>query len=233
LDIKARALNSEAIQQWTSRSGEKRQASLFINSSAEYSTRDCCAQHLLRGQQYMAVARAGATKSWGLSDTPVRRYEDLDAFLHSAGELAQSLLEHGVRGMNTCLLDLLAESSDGKLALPTLWREALEPFRKIRAAVDSQIDILVELRWLWDLPGARQVISSDEEFKLCWIEDLCRATNAQELASLFRQTKVPIATGDTRAGLASYEHLIDQGFQGVVILAAGMMPFHAKATASL
>ncbi|MDP9335965.1 MAG: mandelate racemase/muconate lactonizing enzyme family protein, partial [Actinomycetota bacterium] len=182
---------------------------------------EIAAYNTCAGPQYMAKGRAGTTKSWGLADTSAKRYEDLDAFLHRADELAHDLIEQGFRGMKIWPLDRLAEASGGKLPAPRLLKDALEPFRKIRDAVGSQIDILVELHSLWDLPAARQVIGAVEEFAPYWIEDPVRATNARELANLSRQTTVPIATGETLAGVSSFEQLIDQGFQGVLILDIG------------
>src|SRR5688572_21298967 len=64
------------------------------------------------GYRYIRDARQQTSANWGLEqkDGP---YEDLDAFLHRADELAQSLLDQGITGMKIWPLDPYAEASDG------------------------------------------------------------------------------------------------------------------------
>jgi galactonate dehydratase len=51
------------------------------------------------------------TRNWGLGVDPGGPYEDLDAFLHRADELAHSLLEQGITGMKIWPFDYAAERS--------------------------------------------------------------------------------------------------------------------------
>jgi galactonate dehydratase len=171
------------------------------------------------GSQYSARGKAGRLGQWGLlADPGGREYEDLDAFLHRADELAQSLLDQGIRAMKIWPLDPLAVESGGKIVSLGRLQESLEPFRKIRRAVGSKIEILVELHGLWNLPAARLILSALEEFKPFWFEDPVRKTDPRALGILARQTQVPIATGESLAGMPAYAHLIEEGFAGVIIL---------------
>jgi galactonate dehydratase len=171
------------------------------------------------GPRYSAKGKAGTTGQWGLGNSAgAERYEDLDAFLHRADELAESLLEQGIRGMKIWPLDALAEQSAGSIVPHDRLVATLEPFRKIRRAVGSRMEIFVELHSMWDLPAARLVLSALDEFQPYWYEDPIRATDRGGLRTLAQQTTVPIATGETLAGAPAYLDLIEDGAVGVVIL---------------
>ena len=176
------------------------------------------------GSRYSTKGKAGTLGQWGLLDgAAVAEYEDLDGFLNRADEVAESLLEQGIRGMKIWPLDPLAEACGGGIVGKDRLADAVEPFRKIRRAVGSKIEILAELHGLWDLPGARLVIDALEEFEPYWYEDPVRRTVPRALSILARQTQRPIATGESLAGLPTYAELIDTGFGGVVILDVGFV----------
>ena len=63
-------------------------------SRAAIRTYNTCA-----GYQYVRDTRGQTSANWGLGGKPGGPYEDLDAFLHRADELAQSLLEEGIGAM--------------------------------------------------------------------------------------------------------------------------------------
>src|SRR5919106_3386900 len=62
------------------------------------------------GYRYIRAAGGQSTKNWGLDGRSEGPYEDLDAFLHRADELAQSLLEQGITGMKIWPFDPQAEA---------------------------------------------------------------------------------------------------------------------------
>jgi galactonate dehydratase len=64
------------------------------------------------GYRYIRDARAQAVANWhvGAQGGP---YEDLDAFLNRADELAHSLLEQGITGMKIWPFDIAAERTGG------------------------------------------------------------------------------------------------------------------------
>ncbi len=61
------------------------------------------------GYRYIRAAGGQNTKNWGLDGKSQGPYEDLDAFLHRADELAHSLLEQGITGMKIWPFDPHAE----------------------------------------------------------------------------------------------------------------------------
>src|SRR5580765_642827 len=115
------------------------------------------------GYRYIRDARQQTSANWGLGAAG-GPYEDLDAFLHRADELAHSLLEQGITAMKIWPFDSYAEASAGlDLSGPDLDR-GLEPFRKIRKAVGNRMDIMVEFHSLWRLPAAQRIARALAEF---------------------------------------------------------------------
>ena len=79
-----------------------------------------------------SATRARRRSPTGTSARTGGPYEDLDAFLHRADELALSLLEQGITGMKIWPFDIAAERTRRLDISPAELDTALEPFRKIR-----------------------------------------------------------------------------------------------------
>ncbi len=171
------------------------------------------------GYRYVRSQPRQAVENWGIgiekSDGP---YEDLDAFLFRADELAVGLLEQGITGMKIWPFDPYAEQSGGHyISAPDLDR-ALEPFRKIRGAVGNAMDIMVEFHSLWDFPMARTICAELEQFSPSWFEDPLKADNIDVLAELARTTRVPIAASESLATRWSFREVLERGAAGIVMV---------------
>lgn len=174
------------------------------------------------GYQYNRRRPVQAVDNWGLPDgAPHGPYEDLDAFLHRADELAQSLLDEGISGMKIWPFDLYAERSGGHYISPGDLQAALEPFRKIRKAVGDAMDIMVEFHGLWDLPAAKRIARALEEFQPFWFEDPLRADDLGALAQYAQATPVPVTVSETLAGRAAFRDLLERRIPGVVMFDIG------------
>jgi L-alanine-DL-glutamate epimerase-like enolase superfamily enzyme len=176
----------------------------------------CAGYRYVRGRPQQAVS------NWGLpeetaeaSDGP---YEDLDAFLHRADELALSLREQGISGMKIWPFDPYAEASNGQDISAADLDRALEPFRKIRAAVGNEMDIMVEFHSLWNLPTARRIARALEEFEPYWFEDPLKADNLDALAAYAASTHVPVTVSETLATRWSFREVFERGAAGVAML---------------
>jgi galactonate dehydratase len=170
------------------------------------------------GYDYGRTGRAGTPDSWGLSrSASARPYEDLDAFLHRAGELALSLLEQGITGMKIWPFDAAAVRNGGQYILHSELEDALEPFKKIREAVGLQMDVMVEFHSLWSPLAARGLFAALEQFTPYWFEDPIKADDFDALAALASSSKVPIAASETLAGAPMFGQLIDKRAADVVM----------------
>jgi len=173
----------------------------------------CAGYRYVRGQPRQAVA------NWGIgAEVSQGPYEDLDAFLFRADDLALSLLEQGVTGMKIWPFDPYAEQSGGHYISAADLDRALEPFRKIRDAVGNAMDIMVEFHSLWDFPTARLICAELEPFKPCWYEDPVKSDNIDVLAELARSTRVPIAASESLATRWSYREVLERNAAGIVMV---------------
>lgn len=169
------------------------------------------------GYRYVRSNPDWSTDDWGHRGSAQGPYEDLDAFLNRADELAESLLAQGITGMKIWPFDPYAEASNGTyISGPDLDR-ALEPFRRIRGAVGNRMDIMVEFHSLWNLPTAKRIISALEELEPYWFEDPIKMNNAEALAELAASTRVPITASETLATRFAFREFLARGAIGIAM----------------
>ena len=169
------------------------------------------------GYKYIRDARSQAVANWHLGEGE-GPYEDLDAFLHRADELAHSLLEQGITGMKIWPFDMAAERTRGWDISGAELNAALEPFRKIRRAVGDRMDIMVEFHSLWSLPMACKLAERLAEFDTYWHEDPFRLDNLSDIAEYRRHSKAWVCASETLAGTHAFRDYLQTGCAGVVML---------------
>lgn len=135
------------------------------------------------------------------------RYEDFDAFMERADELALELVEEGYRGMKIWPFDVFSLPTGGHYISPEDLKKGLEPFEKIRAAVGDKIEIMVELHSRWDLRVAKQLAIALEPYRPFWYEDPIPIYNMEALHEFSHTTRVPTAASETVGGLYSYREI--------------------------
>ena len=166
------------------------------------------------GPSYVSKTSAVRPENFGLnpgsaSGGAARRYEDLDAFLHRADELAASLLEMGISSMKIWPFDLAAGAADGMDISAADLKKALAPFEKVRAAHGERMRLKAELHGLWSLTAAKKICAALEPIGMDWVEDPIFMDRLQELPALVAATRAPLAGGETLGGLGQVQALID------------------------
>jgi galactonate dehydratase len=172
------------------------------------------------GDRYVRQSVGQATGNWGI-DARTGPYEDLDAFLNRADELAHSLLEQGITGMKIWPFDPAAERTGGLYIGPEELETALEPFEKIRRAVGSKMDVMVELHSMWNVTAAKRLFRAIEPFEPFWFEDPIKMTSMDALAEVARSTRVPICASETIAGRPAFREMMAKHACGVCMLDIG------------
>lgn len=168
------------------------------------------------GTDYIKKATGQQTANYGLGAG--RDYDDLNAFLTHADDLAHSLLEDGITGMKIWPFDRAAERSGGRsISLPDL-KSALEPFEKIRRAVGDRMDIMVELHSMWQLLPAMQIARALAPYQTAWHEDPIRMDSLASLTRYAEVSPAPIAASETLGSRGAFRDLLETGAAGVVIV---------------
>ncbi len=165
------------------------------------------------GYSYVQTQATQGTYNFGL-DATKGQYEDLDAFLHRADELAISLLEEGIDAMKIWPLDYAAEASDGHWISHADLKRGFEPFEKIRKAVGDKMDVAYELHSLWSRPQAIKIAQALEPYRPMWVEDPVFMDHMNSIGEVARATRSPIAVGETRGGRADFR--LSAGARSVV-----------------
>ena len=169
------------------------------------------------GYKYIRDERSQAVANWGVGNKQ-GPYEDLEAFLHRADELAVSLLEQGITGMKIWPFDIAAERTAGWDISPAELDGALEPFAKIRKAVGNRMDIMVEFHSLWSLPMAQRLARALEPFDTYWHEDPLRLDNLADLKAYAEHSKAWVCASETLAYTHSFREYLETGVAGVAML---------------
>ncbi len=163
------------------------------------------------GYTYIRNSEGQKISNWGINKDEVQGpYEDLEAFLYRADELAESLLSEGITGMKICPFDFAAERTLGNDISAAELNKALEPLEKIRNAVGDKIDIMIECHSLWNLSTAIKISKALEPFKPYFIEDPIKADSLENLAEFRSRTSIPVCASETLATRWGYRDLLEK-----------------------
>jgi L-alanine-DL-glutamate epimerase-like enolase superfamily enzyme len=181
-------------------------------SRPEIRTYNTCA-----GTEYIKDDTGQTSANYGL-DNRHDQYDDLNGFLHRAGELAESLLADGITAMKIWPFDLAAEKTRGQYISPADLETALRPFQKIRDAVGKQMDIMVEFHSMWQLLPAMQIARELAPYKTFWHEDPIKMDSLGSLKRYAEASTAPICASETLGSRWAFRDLLETGVAGVIML---------------
>jgi galactonate dehydratase len=168
------------------------------------------------GPHYVKKPKLDDADQWFGLNAPPHPLDDLRAFEQEPARLAGELLAEGITGMKIWPFDRAAFANGGVGVTTAQIEEGLRPFRLIREAHGSAIDLMVEMHALWDKTSAERIIRAVEPLSPLWIEDPLRMDDIDAVAALARGTRIPILACETLAPAAAYRPLIASGAAGVI-----------------
>ena len=169
------------------------------------------------GSTYMRTDKGQRVENYGLGGER-RQYDDLDAFLERADELAEDLLAEGITAMKIWPFDMAAEKTDGNFITTTDLKLALRPFEKIRDRVGDKVDIMVEFHSMWQLLPAMQIAKALAPFGTYWHEDPIRMDSLASLKRYADVSPAPICASETLGSKFAFRDLLETGAAGIVML---------------
>lgn len=173
---------------------------------------------------YHYNTRSVGRRQMAVGDTAAQAegpYDDQIAFTHRADELALSLLEEGFTAMKIWPFDPYAADRGGSFIPARDLELALEPFRRIRKAVGSRIEVMAEFHSLWNLQQAKQIARALEPFAPYWSEDPIRMCDVSTLQEYARSTTIPVCASETLGGLYPFRDVLEAQAADVVMLDVG------------
>lgn len=139
-------------------------------------------------------------------------YDDQIAFSRDAGTLAKNLLAEGYKIMKIWPFDPFAAKTQGTWISNEDIQIGLTPFKQIREAVGSKMEIMCELHSLWSLPAALRICEALKPYNIFWAEDpLCKMDDIQQLQDLRSKTGVPICGSETLASAVTFRQMFSAG----------------------
>ncbi len=148
-------------------------------------------------------------------------YDDQIAFVHHPEELAHSLLEEGIGAMKIWPFDPFAADRDGSMLSHADLELALEPWRRIRAAVGDRIEIMAEFHSLWNLEQALRIARALEAYRPFWSEDPIRMGDADTLKAYRDGTSIPVCGSETLGGTYPFRDMLAKQAVDIVMLDLG------------
>lgn len=171
------------------------------------------------GTTYIRTAAGQNSANWGLGKGA--RYEDLDAFLNRADELAEELLSEGITAMKIWPFDIAAEKESGNTISTADLKNALQPFEKIRKAVGDRIEIMVEFHSLWQLTPAITIARALAPYRTFWHEDPIKMDSLGDLKRYADASPAPVCASETLGTRFAFRDLLETGAAGIVMLDIG------------
>lgn len=170
------------------------------------------------GIDYIKKSTGQNTENFGLNNKINNTYDDLNAFINCADELAHSLLEEGITAMKIWPFDSAAEKSNGLYISNNDLRKCLEPFEKIRNSVGDSIDVMVEFHSMWQLLPAIQIARSLEPYNTFWHEDPIKMDSFSSLKRYSKASKAPVCASETLGSRWAFKDLLETNSAGIIML---------------
>ncbi len=180
-----------------------------------FTRRDIRTYNTCAGTEYIKKATGQNTANYALKPEVADGYDDLNAFMTCADELAHSLLEDDITAMKIWPFDGAAEKTRGQYILPEDLRSALEPFDKIRAAVGDRMQIMVEFHLMWQLLPAIEIARALAPYGTFWHEDPIKMDSLSSLKRYAEASRAPIAASETLGSRWAFRDLIETGVAGI------------------
>lgn len=180
-------------------------------SRSDIRTYNTCA-----GTNYMRKAIGQQSGNFGLAASD--EYDDLNAFLNNADELALSLYEEGITAMKIWPFDLAAEKTDGQYISPQDMDSALDPVRKIRDALGNRMEVMMEFHSMWQLLPAMQIARELRSYNTFWHEDPIKMDSLASLKRYAEASEAPVCASETLGSRWAFRDLLETGIAAVVML---------------
>lgn len=155
-------------------------------------------------------------EDWGLGVPGGSQYRDWTSALERPGALARELVEQGFGGAKLFPFVRVEAETGGHWIDEEMLEPQLEPFREMRAAAGDELELFCDLAGGWSLEPALRIARELEPIGLRWLEDPLPPGALGDLRRLADATSIPLAGHETRAGLASFQALLDTGAVSVV-----------------
>jgi len=162
------------------------------------------------------------------------KYRDMDDSLERPGELAQQLLDQGIKAMKFWPWDRFApQLKVDAITGPAGWSAvgpagsylSLEDLKKglwcveeIRKAVGDKMEIMIEGHSRWDLNCAIKIGRALEPLQPFWMEDIMQPDSPDDLARLADSVRLPQCVSERLFSRYAFRQVLERKAAHIVIL---------------
>jgi galactonate dehydratase len=160
-------------------------------------------------------------------------YTDQDDFIDRPAELANSLLSQGITALKIWPWDRFAPQLKGGIPMgPAGWsavgpsgtyispqdlQSGLQSVQRIREAVGSKLDIMIEGHSRWDLNCALRIARALEPYDILWMEDMIKPDSPADLARLTAETRIPHCVSERLFTRYAFREILERGAAHVIM----------------
>jgi len=144
-------------------------------------------------------------------------YDDALDFNQNPVQLAEELLQQGIRAMKIWPFDEVAARNRGQFITREQIAQASSPIRKIREAVGDSIEIMVEFHGFWNLPCAVEIARALEPYNVSWLEEMLPQDNLAGYEVLARQVKQPLCISERLLTRWGYRELLERRAASIIM----------------
>jgi galactonate dehydratase len=131
-------------------------------------------------------------------------------------ELAQDLLESGIRAMKIYPFDRFALKSAGQMITLEDLEAAITPIREIGEHFGNAIEVAIEFHGHWNLPSARRIARALETYQPLWLEDLMNPDDLDAYETLVRQIRVPLIMSERLMTRYQFLPILQRGLAQII-----------------
>ncbi len=162
------------------------------------------------------------------------KYQDMDDFFERPGELAQSLIDQGIRAMKVWPFDPFAPQIKSKaMTGPAGWmamgpvgnyishddlNKGLWIIEEIRKKVGNRIEIMIEGHSRWDLHCAIKIGRALEPYNILWLEDIMQPDSPDDLARLADSVRIPLSVSERLFTRYSFRQILEAKAAHIIML---------------
>lgn len=203
-DIKGKALGQPV---WQLLGGRTQQGIPIYNSSG--------------GASYGAAQRDGPRRIWpGYGKVGEKELlNDYWMAVNEPAEYAKELLKEGIKAVKMWTLDFAAHKLGGPLHVePPDIEKGLAPFFKIREAVGSELELILDGHGFFQLPMALRIAQALRPVRPLWLEDVIRPDCVDTIRDFRIRSGTPLAVSEMMIGMEDYRLVLSRGAADYVMI---------------
>ncbi|RAP77930.1 mandelate racemase/muconate lactonizing enzyme family protein [Paenibacillus montanisoli] len=141
--------------------------------------------------------------------------------MEDAGTLAEDLLKSNIRAMKIWPFDYAHPTYQGQHITKDEIKKYIEPVKKIHDAVGDEMEIAMEMHSCWNITSAVRIAEALEKYNIKWIEDPIYVDDADNMAMLREQVKIPVLASERLFNRSQFKSFFEKRAADIIMIDLG------------